>query len=147
MGQQFLPTQSWRPKFHLLCVERIAKIDFVAELKAILRLAALVYTHILEQLCIILEVPANNVPGCQRELMSAVWTKNLDPDSLCLVTDQLPTPYAQLPRPNYQDPIANTHCPHPISYTQLPRSNCQHPIANTKMTIANCQVPAAKCHA
>jgi len=49
-----------------LCIERSAKIDFVAKLKAILRLAALVYTHILEQLCVILEMPANFGPECQR---------------------------------------------------------------------------------
>ena len=73
MGEQLLPTQSWRPEFHLLCIERIAKIDFVAELKAILRLAALVYTHVLEQLCIILKVPAENDSECQRApQMSAV---------------------------------------------------------------------------
>ena len=65
MGQQPLPTQSWRPEFHLLCIERIAKVDFVAELKAILRLAALVYTRILKQFCIILKVPANIVLGYQ----------------------------------------------------------------------------------
>lgn len=66
MGGQPLPTQSWRPEFHLLCIQRIAKIDFVAELKAILRLVALVYTHILEQLSVILKVPAKIVQGCQR---------------------------------------------------------------------------------
>jgi len=65
VGQQPLPTQSWRPEFHLLWIERIAEIDFVAELKAILRLAALVYTHILEQLCIILKVPAEIGLECQ----------------------------------------------------------------------------------
>ena len=55
-----LPAKGRRPELDILCAQpkSTVEVDFVVELETILRFLTLVNTNVLEQLCILLEVPA-----------------------------------------------------------------------------------------
>ena len=61
--QQFksIPAKAWRSELNVLCTEAKPRIevDFVLEFKPILRYAALVHSHCIEELSVLFEMPAS----------------------------------------------------------------------------------------